>query len=246
MKIRLSLDWLTNLLGGWSARARDAVGALFDTEARAGSSAQLEAAAGLRHNVTVHHRYHVECYGRCSCGWGQGHHGAESWRALLGLDGNPEAPPCASYDGTLAWVDDVFNLVTTAGLNKYLDATLKTGLTTPAWFVGLVTGPGSGTTYAAGDTMASHAGWAEDATYSNATRPAFTPGTITGGSVDNSASKAVFNINGTATIAGGFLVDNSTKSGSTGTLLGEGDFTGGDRAVQNGDTLNVTVTATQA
>lgn len=150
---------------------------------------------------------------------------------------------CVGADGRVKWTEEFHNLVPTVGLNKYLDATLKTGLASPAWYVGLVTGPGSGTTYAAGDTMASHAGWSENTTYSNATRPAFTPGTISGGSVDNSASKAVFNINGTATIAGAFMADNSTKSGTSGTLLGVGDFTT-DRAVESGDTLNVTVTAT--
>lgn len=150
---------------------------------------------------------------------------------------------CVGADGTVKWVEEFDNLVMTSGLNKYLDATLKTGLASPAWYVGLVTGPGSGTTYAAGDTMASHAGWTESTAYSNATRPAFTPGTISGGSVDNSASKAVFTINGTATIAGAFMADNSTKGGTTGTLLGAGDFAT-DRAVESGDTLNVTVTAT--
>lgn len=148
-------------------------------------------------------------------------------------------------DGELIWSESFDNLVTTAGLNKYLDATLKTGLTTPAWYVGLITGPGSGNTYSAADTAASHAGWAEDTTYSNGARPAWTPGAIAAGSVSNTASKAVFNVNGTATIAGCFMSDLTTKGGTTGTLLGEGNFTGGDRLVQNGDTLNVTVTATQ-
>jgi hypothetical protein len=148
-------------------------------------------------------------------------------------------------DGELLWEDTFHNLVTTAGLNKYLDATLKTGLASPLWYVALIAGPGSGNTYVAGDTAASHTGWSEDQTYSNGTRPAFTPGTIASGSVSNSASKAVFNINGTATIAGCSMSDLSTKGGATGTLLGEGNFTAGDRLVQNGDTLNVTVTATQ-
>lgn len=153
---------------------------------------------------------------------------------------------CFGVDGFLKWSDSFHNLVTTAGLNKYLDATLKTGSVSPAWFVGLITGPGGGNTYVLADTMAVHAGWAENTTYSNGTRPAWTPGSIVAGSVDNSASKAVFNINGTATIAGCFMADNSTKSGAVGTLLGEGNFTGGDRLVQNGDTLNVTITATQS
>lgn len=148
---------------------------------------------------------------------------------------------CIGADGQLKWVEEFDNLVVTAGLNKALDATLKTGLTTPAWYVGL---KGAGTV-AAGDTMASHAGWAEVTPYSDATRPAWTPGVISGGSVDNSASKAVFNINASSTVAGAFLADNNTKGGATGTLYGAGDFSA-SRSVVSGDTLNVTVTCTAA
>jgi len=151
---------------------------------------------------------------------------------------------CFGADGLLKWVEEFDNLVVTAGLNKYLDATLKTGLASPAWYVGLVDNAGW-TAYAAGDTMGSHTGWAEGTPYSNATRPAFTPGTISGGSVDNSASKAVFNINATLTVRGAFMTDNNTKGGTTGTLLGEGDFAAA-RSVISGDTLNVTVTCTAA
>jgi len=147
-------------------------------------------------------------------------------------------------DGELVWSDRFKNLVTTAGRNKYLDATLKTGLAAPAWYVGLVTGPGAGNTYAAADTMAAHAGWAENSAYSGGARPAFTPGAVASGSVDNSAAKAVFNVNAGATVAGCFMVDDATTGGATGTLLGVGNFTAGDRAVLSGDTLNVTVTAT--
>lgn len=150
-------------------------------------------------------------------------------------------------DGKVVWADEFYNLVTTAGKNKYLDATLKTGLTTPLWYVGLITGPGGGNTYAAADIASSHAGWTEGTGYSQVTRPAFTPGAISAGSVDNSAAKAVFSITGgNATIAGCFMSDLDTIGGTTGVLLGEGNFTGGDRAVQTGDTLNVTVTATQS
>ena len=47
------------------------------------------------------------------------------------------------------------NLVTMAGLNKYLDATLKTGLAAPAWYIGLMnTG-----TIVSTDTMNSHPEW---------------------------------------------------------------------------------------
>ncbi len=146
---------------------------------------------------------------------------------------------CFDSMGRLKWVDGFENLVVTVGLNKYLDATLKTGLAAPAWYVGL---KGTGTVVA-GDTMSSHAGWAEITPYSNGTRPAFTPGVISGGSVDNSAAKAVFNINANTTVYGALMADDSTKGGATGTLLGAGDF-GTARAVQSGDTLNVQVTCT--
>lgn len=147
---------------------------------------------------------------------------------------------CYDKDGNLKWRDGFWNIVVTAGLNKLLDATFKNGLTTPAWYVGLK-GTGS---MVAGDTMSSHSGWAEIVPYSDSTRPAYTPGSISAGAVDNSASKAVFNCNATSTVYGCFLVDNNTKSGTTGTLYGGGDF-GSPRAVVNGDTLNVTVTLTQ-
>lgn len=138
------------------------------------------------------------------------------------------------------WRDGFNNIVVTTGLNKLLDATFKNGLASPAWYVGLK-GTGS---MVAGDTMASHAGWAEIVPYSDSTRQAFTPGAISAGAVDNSAAKAVFNINTTSTVYGCFLTDNSTKSGTTGTLYGGGDF-GASRAVLNGDILNITVTLTQ-
>lgn len=142
---------------------------------------------------------------------------------------------CYGADGVLRWKDTFTNLVTTVGLNKYLDAALKTGLASPAWYVGL---KGAGTVNAA-DTLASHAGWSEVNPYSG-DRPAFTPGAIAAGSVDNSASKASYSITGSATVAGAFLAD--AANGTAGTLLGAGDFAGGSKSVGSGDTLNVTVT----
>mgnify|MGYP001477423492 CR=1 FL=1 len=99
---------------------------------------------------------------------------------------------------------------------------------------------------AAGDTMASKT-WAELASYTVAAdsvpRPAYIPGTVSAGSCDNTgANVAVFSITGTMTVYGAFLTDTRTKSGTKGLLYGVGDFTGGSRAVQSGDTLNVSVT----
>lgn len=140
--------------------------------------------------------------------------------------------------GRLLWAEHFHNLVTTVGLNKLLDATFKNGLASPAWFVGLkATG-----SLVSGDTMGSHGGWTEITAYSGA-RPAYTPGTISGGSVDNSAAKATFNMTGPTTVYGCFLADDNTVGGITGTLYGGGDFSLA-RAVINGDVLFATLTLT--
>jgi hypothetical protein len=147
---------------------------------------------------------------------------------------------CFDADGRLKWIEDIPNQVMTAGINDLLTQYFKGSAYTAAFYVGLVDNA-SFSAYAAADTMASHAGWLESAAYSNATRPSLTLGTPSAGSVDNSASKAVFNINATATILGAFVVTNSTKSGTTGTLYGAASFSG-SRSVLSGDTLNVTIT----
>ena len=146
---------------------------------------------------------------------------------------------CFDKEGNLKWTEEIDNLVTTVGLNTYLDYTLKTGQAAPPWYVAL---KNTGTPVA-GDTMGSHGSWTENVTYSDANRQTLTLGTIAAGAVDNSASKAVFNINGTTTIYGAFVTSVNTKSGTTGILLGVGDFAS-SRAVINGDILNVTITFT--
>ena len=151
---------------------------------------------------------------------------------------------CFGVDGNLKWMEEVPNIVVTAGLNELLDKTFKASGFTAAWYVGLVDNA-SFSAYAAGDIMSSHAGWLESTAYSNANRPTLTLGSISGGSVNNSAAKASFNINATATIKGAFVVNENTKGGSTGTLYSEASFSA-NRSVISGDTLNVTVTLTAA
>lgn len=142
--------------------------------------------------------------------------------------------------GVCVWAVTFPNLVTTAGKNALLDATFKTGLAVPAWYVGLVDNAGF-TAYAVTDTMAAHAGWVESSAYTDATRPAFTMGTIAAGSGDNSAAKATFHMNTAITVRGAFLTNNSTVSGTTGTLYGVGDVTV-SQAVQSGDVVYATAT----
>ena len=151
---------------------------------------------------------------------------------------------CYDKDGNLKWKDEAHNLVVNVGLQDMNTKYFSGSSYTAAWYLGLITGPGSGTTISASDTMSSHVGWSENTSYSQSTRPACTFGTATTADpsvISNTASVAVFSINGTATIAGAFLVSNNTKGGSTGTLFSASDFQSpGDRAVVSGDTLNVT------
>ena len=75
-------------------------------------------------------------------------------------------------------------------------------------------------------------------------RPTLTLGTVVSGSVDNSAAKASYSINATMVVGGAFLNTLPTAGQTSGTLYGGAAFSGGNRSVANGDTLNVTATLT--
>ena len=159
--------------------------------------------------------------------------------AIAGIAGRYEVE-CYDDQGNLKWSDIIDNLVVDTGLNDMLDKWLKGSTYTAAFYVGLCVT----STPVAGDTMASHAGWTESSAYTEANRQTLTLGTVSAKSVNNSASKAVFSINGTATITGAFVSTNNTKGGTTGTLISGGAFSGGSKAVSSGDTLNVQITYT--
>jgi hypothetical protein len=135
------------------------------------------------------------------------------------------------------WTDTFRNTVMTAGKNFLLDNALAGSSYTATMYHGLVDG-GSSPTYNAADTAASHSGWTESTAYSNSTRVAASWSSASSGSKALSSASA-FSINGTATIAGCAMWTNSTKGGTSGTLISAGNFTGGNKSVANLDTLNV-------
>jgi hypothetical protein len=152
---------------------------------------------------------------------------------------------CRDKDGNVKWSAQSHNLVVNVGLQDMNTKYFSGSSYTAAWYIGLY-GAGASNTPAAGDTMASHAGWEEVTAYSEATRQACTFGTATTADpsvITNSASPAAFTINGTTTIGGAFLTSNNTKSGTSGTLFSASDFSSpGDRSVVSGDSINVTYT----
>lgn len=152
---------------------------------------------------------------------------------------------CYDKDGNLKWVEETKNLVVNVGLQYMAGVALTSTAQITSWYLGLY-GAASSNNPAAGDTMASHGGWTEVTDYSESTRPAATFAAATNANpsvVTNSASVAVFSINGSTTVGGAFLTSNNTKGGTTGTLFSAADFQApGDRSVVSGDTLRVTYT----
>jgi len=144
-------------------------------------------------------------------------------------------------DGKLKWEETVENIVTNAGLNDILDKYLKGSAYTAAWYVLLTDGT---PTVNAADTLASHAGWTEVTAYTG-DRKALTLGSVASQSVDNSASKASFAINADSTTIGGAGICTA-ETGTSGVLYSVAAFTAADKSLDNGDTLNVTVTCTAA
>ncbi len=149
---------------------------------------------------------------------------------------------CYGPDGALKWRESFPNTVVTVGKNYLLDNGMAGSAYTAAFYLGLI----SSTSYSAisaSDTMSSHAGWLEAGAantpaYSQSTRPAAAWAAASGGSKALSAALS-YSITSAGTIKGAFMTTNSTKDGTTGTLFSAGLFTGGDKTVANGDTVNV-------
>jgi hypothetical protein len=147
------------------------------------------------------------------------------------------------------WSDTAENVVCTVGKNVALDAYLAgSSYTVTGPYMGLINTNASSAV--AGDTMASHSGWLE---VGNANAPTYTsPRKTVAWSAASSGSKATsaalsFAITSSGTVGGCFLVFGSgavsTIDNTSGTLYSAGAFTGGSKTVSNGDTLNVTYTA---
>lgn len=182
-------------------------------DARACTDASIIRGTGLDEGAQAHGRYEIECIGA---------------------------------DGQVKWCEVIENVVQTVGKNLALDTFLAgSAYTVTGPYMGLI----SSTSYSAvsaGDTMASHAGWLEAGgtnapTYSGNRKTAAWSAAASGSKALSAALS--FAITSSGTVKGAFLCYGSgasaTKDNTGGTLWSAGTFTTSDKAVVNGDTLNV-------
>lgn len=142
-------------------------------------------------------------------------------------------------DGEVIGHYDMPNGIVDEGLNHILETEFNAGTPITTWYIGLIDNAAF-SALANADVMSSHAGWAENSDYDEATRPEWTAGTAATRQITN-ASTVDFSINDTNTIKGIFIVSNNTKGGTTGVLWATAAF-GSNVSVQNGDTLKITYT----
>ena len=149
---------------------------------------------------------------------------------------------CFDSNGNLKWQDEAPNLVMNEGLQEMNTQFFAGSTYTTDLYLGLITGPGSGTSFVSTDSLASHSGWTENTSYSGSRQAAvFNSATDADPSViSNADAVTTFTMNASAVIAGAFLC--TVASGSSGVLFSAGDFTGGDKSVDSGDSLAVTYT----
>jgi len=176
-----------------------------------------------------------------------------AWDRLETLRENLDAIPLE-----LKWQDGFRNTVVTEGKNAALTHFLKGSSYTASVALGLIEDTGY-SAIAAGNTAANITavgggspanGWNEAPSSTCASRGTPSFGTASSGSLATSSSVS-FSIIATDTIKGAFLLCRSTAGTAVSTTVGNtngalysaGLFSGGDRAVANGDTLNVSYTA---
>lgn len=144
-------------------------------------------------------------------------------------------------DGEVKWEDHIDNIVVNEGLSYLLDVGLSNGTQIDPWYCGLLAAsPTPLATWTATEIASNDfvdydesvlQEWAETGESSQSiTAPAMS-----------------FAINSdSSSIGGAFLISTSTKGTPAGTLYSAGAFAGGNKAADDGDTLQVTATFTAA
>lgn len=140
-------------------------------------------------------------------------------------------------DGNVVESSVEHNIMPSEGIAHVLNAVFKSGAQASGWYIGLFKGA---YTPIAGDTAATFpANATECVDYDASTRLAFTPGAVSGGGLDNAASRAEFVFTKDVTIYGGFISSASAKGGTSGTLISAVRFSS-PKSLSAGGVLRVT------
>lgn len=137
------------------------------------------------------------------------------------------------------WEDH--NLVVNEGLDALLNIMFHGSTQITTWYIGVFEGNYTPVSTVTAATITSAS--TESTAYDETTRQDYVEAAASSQSITNSASKATFTFNATKTIYGAFLVSNSTKSGTTGTLFSAARF-GTSKSVVAADQLLLTYTFT--
>ncbi len=144
-------------------------------------------------------------------------------------------------NGRVIDTEVVHNLVPTEGLNHFLNVEFKGTTQVLSWYLAIFEGNYTPT---AADTAAALPAAATECTaYDEATREAFVAGTVAGGIVDNTASRAEFTMNATKTIYGAFMTSAPAKGATTGVVVSSVRFSAAKSLVAT-DVLRVTAGVT--
>lgn len=131
------------------------------------------------------------------------------------------------------------NLVVDEGLNKLLNIMFNAATQITTWYLGVFEGNYTPVASVTAATIASAA--TECTAYAASSRPEYSEAASTAKSTTNSANRASFVFNATKTVYGAFLISDSTKSGTSGTLFSAARFSTA-KSVESGDELLLTYT----
>jgi len=135
------------------------------------------------------------------------------------------------------------NIMVDQGLDHILDVAFSSATQLTTWYIAPFEGNYTPVSTDTGANITANS--TESTAYTESVRQTWVEAGVTAQSITNSASTADFSINATKTMYGAFLVSDSVKSGTTGTLAAASRFAA-SRSVVNLDTLSVTYTLTAA
>lgn len=131
------------------------------------------------------------------------------------------------------------NLVVNEGLNALLDIMFHGNTQIGTWYLGLFEGNYTPVSTVTAATITSAA--TECIAYDETTRQEYVEAAASSQSITNTANRATFTFNASKTIYGAFLVSNSAKSGTSGTLFSAARFAAA-KSVVDDDQLLLTYT----